>query len=810
MKRNIICMLLILLVISSDLLNAFAAETVETEREEQLTDEYSDIDEEIELLEDISLVEIKDDTNTEAILDDTYNIDSTVELLAEEKIDYESVEYSISDPENVEINVLEQRGEDYTYISWSECEDADGYAVYRSVNGSELTLVKNVSSTETYNYGLVNGYVYTYAIRPYVYSDLGQKVYGDLSDSQNIQIGVVAPRNLIVEQKTESSVMISWEGDPLADGYLLYRSMDSETWELVKSVYDVSTRTYNLQNGEDYYFKLKAFRTICGKKRYSSESEVIKVEMGLKHPECFNIDLISSSSIHLSWNLVKGATAYRIYRSEDGGEYRLIKTVETNETMHYGLNPNKKYTFKVAAISYINGNYVKGGDSEEIDIRLSLDMVNELNVLRKSSNSVSLSWTAVDGATAYRLYRVDENGVKSLVKTISDTQTVTYGLEDGRVYKFSVKPIHITDAYSPVGVESNQISYYNSQITGLSTEQYDSKTIKLTWNSIQGATAYRVYCKSNDGLILVKETDEESIEIDGTVFPDSTWVITAVREDVEGNCGEIHVIFSESTINSSRHRALLIGEENYVQKLQGPINDMNAMSGMLDGFVDMDWEIYKQSDATKDEIVSLVNLAFADASEDDISLFYYSGHGATGAGNDYSGALMTVDYEYFTLQDLAEVLANVPGKIVVILDSCGSGAAISDQPVTLSLSDEFDAKEFNDEVIEAFDSYSSNGKNRSKDMANAKFYVLTASSYEENSRSIMVDNVWGGVFTRGITESTGYDFNTHCWSGKMYGDTDENGILTLQECYQYAASFSQSYQNAQVYPKNSTFELFFK
>ena len=294
--------------------------------------------------------------------------------------------------------------------------------------------------------------------------------------------------------------MISWEGDPLADGYLLYRSMDSETWELVKSVYDVSTRTYNLQNGEDYYFKLKAFRTICGKKRYSSESEVIKVEMGLKHPECFNIDLISSSSIHLSWNLVKGATAYRIYRSEDGGEYRLIKTVETNETMHYGLNPNKKYTFKVAAISYINGNYVKGGDSEEIDIRLSLDMVNELNVLRKSSNSVSLSWTAVDGATAYRLYRVDENGVKSLVKTISDTQTVTYGLEDGRVYKFSVKPIHITDAYSPVGVESNQISYYNSQITGLSTEQYDSKTIKLTWNSIQGATAYRVYCKSPKGF----------------------------------------------------------------------------------------------------------------------------------------------------------------------------------------------------------------------------------------------------------------------------------------------------------------------
>lgn len=40
MKRNIFCMLLILLVISSDLLNAFAAETVETEREEQFLEHY--------------------------------------------------------------------------------------------------------------------------------------------------------------------------------------------------------------------------------------------------------------------------------------------------------------------------------------------------------------------------------------------------------------------------------------------------------------------------------------------------------------------------------------------------------------------------------------------------------------------------------------------------------------------------------------------------------------------------------------------------------------------------------------------------
>lgn len=815
MKRTIMCLFLMMLVMASDSWSVVSAETVPMEMEGQLLDGYSHMNEEIEQPEDdIPTEEILSDAETDTESDDTYGIDAVSDFSADEIIDNAQLENDITDSEKLMLNTLEQRGENYVYISWSECENADGYSVYRAVNGSELTLIKNVFDTETCNYGLVNGYVYTYAVRPYMITASGEKIYGAFSDSEEIQIGVVAPASIRVEQKSESSVKISWEGVPLADGYLLYRSMDSETWNLVKSVYDVSTVTYNLKNGEDYYFKLKAFRNICGKKRYSSDSEMIKVEVGLKKPEHLNVALLSASSVHLSWDLVKGATAYRVYRSDDDGEYRLIKTVRSEETTHYGLKPDKKYTFKVAAISDTNESYVKGKDSEEVDVMLSLDTVKELNVSRKSSNSVLLSWTAIDGATGYRLYRMDENGVKRLVKTISDTQTVTYGLEDGKVYKFSVKPIHITDQYSPVGAESEQISYYNSQITGMETEKSSTKTFTLTWNHVQGATSYRVYLKQKDELLFVKEIEEESIEIDGTVYPDSTWVVTAVRDVTEGNYGEIHVLFAETTPTDSSYRALLIGEENYVQKLQGPINDINAMFGMIGGFESMNWEIYKQNDATKEEMISLINLAFADASEDDVSLFYYSGHGATGIGNEYSGALMTVDYEYFTLQDLAEILSNVPGKIIVILDSCGSGAAISDQPAASSSDSDFNAKdfnatEFNNEVIEVFETYDGNRKSRSNDMANEKFYVLTASSYEENSRSIMVDNVWGGVFTRGVTESCGYDFNTHYRNEKMYGDTDENGILTLQECYQYAASFSQSYQNAQVYPGNSSFGLFF-
>ena len=143
-----------------------------------------------------------------------------------------------------------------------EYAGADGYTVYRSEDDNTFKLVKHVTSCDTYNYSLENGKTYAYKVRPYRVLDSGSKQYLAESGSVAIPIGVKTPDNLNVRANGKTSMEISWDGDPMADSYRLYRSTDNTNWTLIKSVYGTSTITYGLHEGETYYFRVKATRNI--------------------------------------------------------------------------------------------------------------------------------------------------------------------------------------------------------------------------------------------------------------------------------------------------------------------------------------------------------------------------------------------------------------------------------------------------------------------------------------------------------------------------------------------------------------------
>lgn len=804
---------------------------------------------------------------------------------------------------NTSIVELVQEGEDYVYLRWSASEKADGYSIYRFQDNGVLSLVKNVTTTETYNYGLNKGSFYSYTIRPYAYDENQNKAYGSFSNSVGIQIGVKIPTSIKATVISESSVNITWEGDSLAEGYTLYRSDDAEKWTVVKSVNDTSTTTYGLKSDLVYYYRLKAYRVINGKKRYSDYSDEVCVHTGLNTPNELVVTPASVDSVLLSWKPVLDATGYRIYRSDDGEEFKLIKTVNSPCTKNYSLQNDKNYTYRIAAIrTFPNNCTIKSAYSAEVSIHLGMDDVSELHITQNTSNSVRLSWSEVPQANAYRVYRTDEDGTTKLIKTVSSNETTTYGIYQDLTYAFSIKPVWIEQDYTLNGNCSELFYYYAHKKIDLNVSQVEINTLMLTWNAISSAEKYVIYGIENGVSTIIQETSEESccISISDNSFTE--YAVSAIRKGCESLPTKVNLpkvirdpdcsLLSISTVSNKQisliwepaeyaigyeikrinkstgeediyqviaktnytdtdvelsqtyiytykiqyrlagyefygdwlptkevtmphkptYRALLIGEEHYVEPLRGPINDINAMNDVLNEFNVMNWRTLKQEDSTKNEIISLINLAFAGATENDISMFYYSGHGVTGSGEYYSGALMTVDYDYITIKDLAELLSKVPGRVIVILDSCGSGAAVSNQCPTApqAIDTFFDANTFNSEVIDIFSSYNLAEVSKSQEFISDKFYVLTASGYEENSSSVMINNIWGGAFTRGITESCGYVYNSRNWNQTMNGDVNHDDVLTLQECFRYASDFASKYQNAQVYPMNSAFELFYK
>ena len=265
--------------------------------------------------------------------------------------------------------------------------------------------------------------------------------------------------------------------------------------------------------------------------------------------------------------------------------------------------------------------------------------------------------------------------------------------------------------------------------------------------------------------------------------------------------------------------------------MNGPDNDMSFMKEMLNDLSN-DYDVIAQENATLDEIIDLIDIAFAGATDDDVSLFYYSGHGVTGSNEYYSGALQTVDYQYISTMDLAEMLSEIPGRVIVILDSCGSGAVISDgSENTVSIltldGDEpddgnelsFDAARFNNGVIDAFSSFDSvidqspagdtpGISSRAGELKQTKFYVITGSAYEENSLTTQIDGVWGGVLTRAIASGAGCTFPGAAYTGSMPADSDSDNALSFSELAAYCKSYAEDKQHVLSYSAFPLYDIF--
>ena len=261
---------------------------------------------------------------------------------------------------------------------------------------------------------------------------------------------------------------------------------------------------------------------------------------------------------------------------------------------------------------------------------------------------------------------------------------------------------------------------------------------------------------------------------------------------------------NDNDTDECNFRALVIGETAYTTRLNGPDNDMNFMKNMLTKD-DKNYQVIAQENATRDEIIELVDLAFMDATDKDVSLFYYSGHGITGAGEEYSGALQTYNYEYITVSDLADILSYVPGKVVVILDSCGSGAAISegederDMHIQNDHSKVDSAVKFNEAVINAFAGHGDHGNDKAGELREDKFLVLTGSAYEENSLTTMIDGVWGAVLTRGIAGGCGLAFPGADKIGEAAADENGDEAISFSELSDFCKEYAGDRQHVLSY-----------
>ncbi len=158
-------------------------------------------------------------------------------------------------------------------VVWGAVAGASGYEVYRASSSTgTYTMLTSTTATSYTNTGLVTGSAYYYKVRAYRTIN-GAKVYGAFSVVDGARPTLGVPASVRAYRASATSIKVTWGGVTGASGYELWRSTSSTgTYVLVKATTDTYFTNTGLATGQWYYYKVRAYRTITGRKVYSAFS----------------------------------------------------------------------------------------------------------------------------------------------------------------------------------------------------------------------------------------------------------------------------------------------------------------------------------------------------------------------------------------------------------------------------------------------------------------------------------------------------------------------------------------------------------
>src|SRR5205807_1773407 len=164
----------------------------------------------------------------------------------------------------------------------------------------------------------------------------------------------------------------------------------------------------------------------------------------------------AQTRIDLTWDAAAGATCYRVYESTTtGGPYTWIGAPTTNSFSLGGLSPGSTHYFVVGSFSSTAGLSAASAEASATTPTATPAPLN-LAASAASSTQINVTWSAVSGATSYRLFRSPTHGgpYDPVVWTTNPTYA-NGSLTTGTDYYYVVVAYSSTSGFSPNSTEAH-------------------------------------------------------------------------------------------------------------------------------------------------------------------------------------------------------------------------------------------------------------------------------------------------------------------------------------------------------------------
>ncbi len=241
-------------------------------------------------------------------------------------------------------------------LKWNAIDNAKSYKIYRKYNGAaSWTLIATVDNNVTtyLDTAAISGRNIDYAV----------KVYCDDAESDIVanRIAYVGVPHLTSVANSVNSITVKWNAVQNATGYRIYRRAAGQTyWTYLGTVKTNSYVDKSVKNGVYYKYTVRTvFYSL-----FSNFEDGLLVKC-VATPKLTSI-ANTSSGIKITWNMVSGATGYRVYRRGAGqSTWTYLGTVTGNTYTDTKVVRNNYYRYTVRAVS----GYYSGFDTNGLYIK---------------------------------------------------------------------------------------------------------------------------------------------------------------------------------------------------------------------------------------------------------------------------------------------------------------------------------------------------------------------------------------------------------------------------------------------------------
>ena len=322
-----------------------------------------------------------------------------------------------------------------------------------------------------------------------------------------------------VQQSTSDSVTLSWNANPAAGGYRLYRATSEKgTYKLLKNITGNAQTTYTDTKrtlGKTYYYKIRMYMDVPGGSRLYGGWAYTKGQTSLETTTMTGA-LGKAGAVQVSWKKLAKADGYALYRSQNAQKgYTLaaeLKGANKLEYMDTGLTAGTVWYYKVAPYVTVSGKKYYAAYTEPVSATV-LPVQTSIASLTPGGGRMQVTWNAVPDASGYEVYAAyakDGSYSKQFETTdrtvCSFMHTPKYAK---REYFYKVRAFVLVNGqrlYADFSAPYSAISYKHDVI--LTSAVWDADAPVLGWKTNTAAAGYQLArSTAEDGEYVTLDAD---------------------------------------------------------------------------------------------------------------------------------------------------------------------------------------------------------------------------------------------------------------------------------------------------------------